>query len=63
MGKTIEEIINMWSEQLERNADTFTTEAVKGTLTLLMLWSMPGLGYYLSNDSLLHGFRSEPMGR
>ncbi|UIZ24898.1 hypothetical protein KXD40_006759 [Peronospora effusa] len=29
MGRTIEDIINAWSEQLERNADTFTTEAVK----------------------------------
>lgn len=29
MGRTIEDITNAWSEQLERNADTFTTEAVK----------------------------------
>ncbi|CEG47420.1 Nuclear porin [Plasmopara halstedii] len=29
MGRTIEDIINAWSEQLERNTDTFTTEAVK----------------------------------
>jgi hypothetical protein len=31
MSTVAQEIINMWSEQLERNADTFTTEAVKGT--------------------------------
>nr|CCA22034.1 nuclear pore glycoprotein putative [Albugo laibachii Nc14] len=29
IGRTVEEIINMWSEQLERNAETFTKEAVK----------------------------------
>lgn len=30
-----QEIINMWSEQLERNVDTFTTEAVKGAIAVV----------------------------
>lgn len=29
----------MWSEQLEKNADTFTTEAVKGTNVCCVLYS------------------------
>ena len=36
----LQDIINAWSEQLERNADTFTTEAVKGTALYAMLGVM-----------------------
>jgi nuclear pore complex protein Nup62 len=46
MGKTIEDIINMWSEQLERNADTFTKEAVKGTVIILVIRLCLNLHFY-----------------